>query len=70
MAVIDRLGFLMTDPTIRSIQVPLDHDPLRAAFCLWGEGEGGNGPVLCGMWDFSPTNRDQTFAPCIGSAKS
>ena len=38
MAVIDRLGFLMTDPTIRSIQVPLDHDPLRAAFCLWGEG--------------------------------
>lgn len=26
MAVMDRLGFLMTDPTIRRVQVPLDHD--------------------------------------------
>ena len=30
----------------------------------------GNGPVLCGMWDFSSSNKDQTFAPCIGNAKS
>ena len=57
----------MTDPTIGSIQVPLDHDTLRAALCLGGRGDG---PVLCGMWDFSFVNRDQTFAPCTGSAKS
>ena len=48
MAVIDRLGFLMTDPTIRSIQVPLDYDPLRAAFCLWRGG--GSGKRACVVW--------------------
>ena len=39
MAVTDRLGFLMTDPVIRRVPVPLDNDslnldPLRAAVCV------------------------------------
>ena len=27
-------------------------------------------PVLCGTWDLSSPTRDQTCAPCIGSAES